>query len=145
VDTEPVGLDEWERERREALADFAATLDSGHLDLDKEPFAFLPILDQFLTAQDYATLSEDDTLSLKTYVAAYLAQVLIVNHHAHWEIRTDQRGRDYVLVMTGLDGQQHAVSPLDVVYDDFTQLPPVLVRMLATAERVARLEPAAQE
>jgi hypothetical protein len=138
VETDP-DLDAWERHRRGTLADLVNALGGNHLDLDTNPQAFLPILSQFLADQDYSTMEEEDEIWLKTAVTAYIAQVLMVQYPLHWEVHTDERGRNHLLVMTDPDGQRHGVSPLDVVYDDFTQPPPILVRMLATAERTAQL------
>lgn len=99
------------------------------------------MLDRFVSGQNYDSFDYDDWLWLLTILAAYVAQVLIVNYRAHWELRTDNRGPNYMLVMTGLDGQDQAGSPMDVVYDDFQQRPPVVMRMLATAELTAGVVP----
>jgi hypothetical protein len=141
VDADPAHLDVWEQQRRATLADFTDLLEAGHLDLDNDPLSFMPVIDQFVAGQDHSTMAEDDVLYLRTAIAAYLilAQVLIVRYQARWKVAEDQRGTNHVLVMTGRDGHEHAVSPLDVVYDDFAQPPPVVMRMLATAEKTARV------
>ena len=44
-----------------------------------------------------------------------------------------------MLVATGYDGHEHEVSPMDVVYDGFKDIPPVVMRLIATAELTAHL------
>ena len=141
VGTDPVDVERWERQRRQALDALVQALAATDVDLDSDPLGFLPVLDQFVAGQDFAGFDQDDWLWLHTALGAYLAQVLIVVHHARWDTTTDERGVNYLLVMTGLDGHEHAVSPMDVVYDDFQHLPPVVMRMLATAERTAHVVP----
>jgi hypothetical protein len=135
-------LSTWESERRLALAGLMEALDAGELDLDADPLAFAGVLDRFLAGQDYATLEQDDWIWLNTSLAAYVAEVLIRKYGAHWRLEHDARGPNYMLVAQGRDGREHAVSPMDVVYDDFRQLPPVVLRMIATAELTANLVPA---
>jgi hypothetical protein len=132
-------LEAWERNRREALTGLMEALDAQDVDLDADPLAFLPILDEFVAGQDYSELDEDDWLWLHTALAAYVAEVLIRKHDAHWRLREDSRGPNYMLAATGYDGDEHEVSPMDVVYDDFKELPPVVMRMIATAELTAHL------
>jgi hypothetical protein len=141
VSTDPIDVDLWERQRREALDGLVDALAANEVDLDNDPLSFLPVLDRFVADQDFGAFDQDDWRWLHTALAAYLAQVLIVRHHAHWDTITDERGVNYQLVMTGLDGREHAMSPLDVVYDDLQHLPPVVMRMLATAERTAHVIP----
>ena len=138
--TEPdEDLQTWERDRRKALSGLMQALDAGDMNLDADPLAFAPVLDRFAAEQDYDELDEDDWLWLHTAVAAYLAEVLIRKHDAHWRVRHDSRGENYVLVVTGYDGEEHEVSPMDVVYEDFREFPPVVLRMVATAELTAKL------
>lgn len=134
-------LEDWERGRRTALAGLLQALDAQVVDLDADPLSFLPVLDEFLAGQDYSGLDEDDWLWLHTALAAYVAEVLIRKHGAHWRLREDSRGPNYMLVVTGYDGLEHEVSPMDVVYDDFKDLPPVSMRMIATAELTAHVVP----
>jgi len=132
-------LETWERERQAALADLMDALDASDLDLDADPLAFLPVLNRFVAEQDYDTFDEDDWRYLHTVLAAYIADVLIRKYRAHWRLRHDSRGPNYMLVTTGYDGHEYEVSPMDVVYDDFKNLPPEVTRMLATAELTAHV------
>ncbi|MET8649642.1 DUF3806 domain-containing protein [Nocardia aurea] len=128
----------WESQRREALAEVAAALDAKGIDLDADPLAFLAILDSFVTGQDYGDLDDDEWVWLHATLAAYVAQVLIVEFGAEWDIVDDARGSNYVLMVTGSDGLQRAVSPMDVVHEDFNEaLPPIVPRILAKAELAA--------
>jgi hypothetical protein len=139
--TDTGNIDQWETQRREALRGLVDMLEVTDVDLDHDPLRLLAPLDGFVATLNYSELDQDDWVRLHTLLAAYLAQVLIVRYHAHWRATTDQRGVNHVLVMTGRDGREHTVSPMDVVYDDLQQLPPAVVRMLATAERTAHLVP----
>lgn len=132
-------LQTWESNRQEALSGLMQALDAGDLDLDADPLAFAPALDRFAAEQDYDALDEDDWLWLHAALAAYLAEVLIRKYDACWRLRHDSRGPNYMLVVTGYDGQEHEVSPMDVVYEDLKELPPVVLRMVATAELTAKL------
>ena len=134
-----IDLDAWERQRQEALASFMDALEVGDLDVDADPLAFLPYLNRFVADQDYDEFDEDDWRYLHTVLAAYIADVLIRKYGAHWRLRQDSRGPNYMLVATGYDGHEYEVSPMDVVYDDFKELPPVVTRMLATAELTAHV------
>ncbi|WP_157978425.1 MULTISPECIES: DUF3806 domain-containing protein [Nocardia] len=128
----------WESQRREALAGVAAALDAEGIDLDMDPLAFLAILDSFVAGQDYGDLDDDEWVWLHTTLAAYVAQVLIVEFGAEWDIVEDARRSNYVLRVTGRDGLRHAVSPMDVVHEDFNEaLPPIVPRILAKAELAA--------
>lgn len=131
---EPSDLEGWERERRAALDGLVHALGRDGIDLAADPLAFLPTLDAFVAEQDYGSFDQEDWLWLHTALAAYLAQVLITRHGASWTAATDERGINYRLVAQGLDGNEHVVSPMDVVYDDLQNTPPVVMRMLATAE-----------
>lgn len=131
---ESIDLEGWERERRAALDGLVTALGADMTGIDAEPLAFLPTLDAFVAEQDYGSFDQEDWLWLHTALAAYLAQVLITLHGAHWTAATDERGTNYLLVAPGLDGNEHTVSPMDVVYDDLQNTPPVVMRMLATAE-----------
>ncbi|MGW0252376.1 DUF3806 domain-containing protein [Nocardia goodfellowii] len=83
-------------------------------------------------------MDEDGWFWLLTALAAYIAQVILVLYDAQWDVITDDRGLNYVLVVRGLDGDDHVVSPMDVVYDDFQRSqPPEVARMLGTAELTA--------
>lgn len=132
-------LESWERNRQEALKGLTEALDAQDLDLSEDPLSFLPVLDQFLAGQDYSELDQDDWRWLHTVLAAYLAEVLIRKYGAQWRLRHDERGPNYMLAVTGYDGREHEVSPMDIVYDDFKELPPVAMRMIATAELTAHL------
>ena len=134
MSSESIDLESYESERRAALDGLVSALDAEGIDLDADPLAFLPTLDAFVAEQDYGSFDQEDWLWLHTALAAYLAQVLIARHGAHWMAATDERGTNYLLVARGLDGSEHAVSPMDVVYDDLQHTPPVVMRMLATAE-----------
>ena len=134
MSSDPIDLEGWERERRAALDGLVTALDADGIDLDADPLAFLPTLDKFVAEQDYGSFDQEDWLWLHTALAAYLAQVLITRHAAHWTAVVDERGTNYLLVAQGLDGNEHTVSPMDVVYDDLQYTPPVVMRMLATAE-----------
>jgi hypothetical protein len=129
----------WERERQEALADFMAALEAGDLDLDADPLAFLPVLNGFVAEQAFDEFDEEDWRYLHTVLAAYIAEVLIRKYSAHWRLRRDSRGPNYMLVTTGYDGHEYEVSPMDVVYNDFKNLPPEATRMLAAAELTAHV------
>jgi hypothetical protein len=132
-------LETWERERQAALADLMDALDAGDLDLDADPLAFLPYLNRFISEQDYDTFDQDDWRYLHTILAAFIADVLIRKYGAHWRLRQDSHGPNYMLVTTGYDGHAYETSPMDVVYDDLKDLPPVVTRMLATAELTAHV------
>lgn len=134
MNSDPIDLEGWERERRAALDGLMSALDVGGIDLDADPLAFLPALDAFVAEQDYGSFDQEDWLWLHTALAAYLAQLLIIRHGARWTAAADARGINYLLVAHGLDGNEHTVSPMDVVYDDLQNTPPVVMRMLATAE-----------
>jgi hypothetical protein len=134
VSGEPIDLEGWERERRAALDGLVTALGADMTDIDADPLTFLPTLDAFVAEQDYGSFGQEDWLWLHTALAAYVAQVLITRHGARWTAATDERGTNYLLVAQGLDGNEHAVSPMDVVYDDLQNTPPVVMRMLATAE-----------
>lgn len=131
---DPIDLDGWERERRAALDGLVTALGADMTDIDADPLTFLPTLDAFVAEQEYGSFDQEDWLWLHTALAAYLAQVLITRHGARWTAVSDERGTNYLLVAHGLDGNEHAVSPMDVVYDDLQNMPPVVMRMLATAE-----------
>ena|ERR1700761_2977047 len=132
-------LETWEHQRQEALAGLMDALDAGHLDLDADPLAFMPYLNRFVADQDYDTFDEDDWLYLHTMLAAYIGDVLIRKYGAHWRLRHDSRGPNYMLVTTGYDGHEYEVSPMDVVYDGLKDIPPALTAMLATAELTAHV------
>lgn len=131
---EPIDLESWERERRAALVGLVTALGADPADVDADPLSFLPTLDAFVAEQDYGSFDQEDWLWLHTALAAYLAQVLITRHDARWTATTDERGTNYLLTAQGLDSNEHVVSPMDVVYDDLQNTPPVVMRMLATAE-----------
>ncbi|WP_146161199.1 hypothetical protein [Nocardia sp. MDA0666] len=128
----------WERSRREDLHFLQGALGAEELDLDQDPLSFLAILDHFVAVQDYDTLDEDGWFWLHAALAAYIAQVILVLYQADWDLITDDRGLNYVLVVKGLDGNDHLVSPMDVVHDDFSRSrPPEVARMLGSAEVTA--------
>ncbi|WP_067701002.1 DUF3806 domain-containing protein [Nocardia jejuensis] len=125
----------WEHGRREDLHFLQEVLGAEELDLEQDPLALLATLDHFVSSQDYDTLDEDGWLWLHTVLAAYIAHVILVLYEAHWDVITDSRGPNYVLVVKGIDGSDHLVSPMDVVHDDFGRSgPPDVARMLGTAE-----------
>lgn len=134
-------LEVWERSRRAALAGLLQALDPQGVDLDAGPPCLPADPRRVPRGQDYSGLDEDDWLWLHTALAAYMAEVLIRKHGAHWRLREDSRGPNYMLVTTGYDGLENEVSPMDVVYDDFKSLPPVVMRMIATAELSAHIVP----
>ncbi|MFI9507127.1 hypothetical protein [Nocardia sp. NPDC052566] len=131
-------LTEWERQRRESLSGLRSALDADHIDLDSDPLAFMATLDEFIAGQDFEHMDDDDWLWLHTMLAAYVAQVFLVEHHAKWDLITDERGSNYILIVRGRDGADHFVSPMDIVYDDFGRaMPPEIPRILAAAELAA--------
>jgi hypothetical protein len=132
-------LESWESQRQVALADFMDALEAGDLDLDADPLAFLAYLNRFVADQDYNSFDEDDWLYLQTMIAAYIADVLIRKYGAHWRLRHDSRGPNYMLVTNGYDGHEYEVSPMDVVYFGLKELPPDVTRMLASAELTAHV------
>jgi hypothetical protein len=132
-------LDAWEHERQDALTGFMEALDAGDLDLEADPLAFLPYLNRFVADQDYDTFDQDDWQYLHTILAAFIADVLIRKYGAHWRLRRDSRGANYMLVTTGYDGHEYEVSPMDVVYDGLKDVPPAVTRMLASAELTAHV------
>lgn len=128
-------LAQWEGQRREALSGLVDALDADHLDLDADPLSFLAIFDEFVAVQEYGSMDDGDWLWLHTMLAAYVAQVLIVEHGAKWDLTADDRGPNYILVARGRDGLQHSVSPMDLVYEDLRcWTPPEVPRILAAAE-----------
>lgn len=129
----------WEQQRREALSGLLEALEIDESELGDDPLALLPVLNQFVEYQDYDSMSEDDFFLLNTFLSAYVAEVLIRKHGATWRVRHDSRGPNYMLVVRGYDGEEHEVSPGDVVYFDFKDMPPDLTRMLATAELTAKI------
>jgi Domain of unknown function (DUF3806) len=141
VSGEPIDLDGWEHERRTALDGLVSALGADTTEIDADPLSFLPTLDAFVAEQDYGSFDQEDWLWLHTALAAYLAQVFITQHGAHWTATTDERGTNYMLIARGWDGDEHTVSPMDVVYDDLQNTPPVVMRMLATAERTLGVVP----
>jgi hypothetical protein len=132
-------LDAWERERQVALTGFMEALEAGDLDLDADPLAFLPYLNQFVADQEYDSFDQDDWQYLHSILAAFIADVLIRKYGAHWRLRHDSRGANYMLVTTGYDGHEYEVSPMDVVYDGLKDVPPAVTQMLATAELTAHV------
>jgi hypothetical protein len=132
-------LESWERGRQEALAGLIEALEVGELDLDADPLALLPHLNRLVADQDYDGLDQDDWLYLHSILAAFIADVLIRKHGARWRLRHDARGPNYMLVTCGYDGGEYEVSPMDVVYHGLQDLPPVVTRMLATAELTAHV------
>ncbi|MBR7828155.1 hypothetical protein KDK95_17695 [Actinospica sp. MGRD01-02] len=132
-------LEAWERGRREALAAFMVALDAGEVDLEADPLAFLPYLNRFVADQDYDAFDQDDWRYLHAILAAYIADVLIRKYGARWRLRHDARGPNYMLVTIGYDGGEYETSPMDIVYHGLGQVPPVVTRMLATAELTAHL------
>ena len=134
-------LGTWEHQRQQALRSFMDALDAGGLDLDADPLAFLPYLSRFVADQDYADFAQDDRRYLHTVLAAYIADVLIRTHGAHWRLRHDSRGPNYMLVTIGVDGREYETSPMDVVYFGLKDLPPNAARMLAAAELTAHVVP----
>ncbi|MBF6357669.1 hypothetical protein IU449_24495 [Nocardia higoensis] len=128
-------LGRWEMQRRTALADFLRAIDVSDLNMDIDPASLLAELDMFVVGQDFSMMGEEDWLYLHTMLAAYVAQVFIVEFGAEWKLLVDERGPNYVLVVRGRDGSEGFFSPLDVVYEDFQRAgPPRLPRMLAAAE-----------
>lgn len=134
-------LTEWETQRQRFLAALITLLEAESVDLDADPTALVPTIDEFVAAQDYSEIDQDDWLWLHTALAAYVAEVLIRKYDARWERRTDGRGPNYLLVAEIGDGTDHAVSPMDVVHDGLQQTPPAITRMIATAELAAGLVP----
>ncbi|WP_306362155.1 hypothetical protein [Nocardia sp. CC227C] len=128
----------WEQSRREDLQFLQEALGAEALDLEQDPLSFLAPLDHFVSMQDYDALDEDGRFWLHAALSAYIAQVILVLYDARWDVITDSRGPNYVLVVKGLDGNDHIVSPMDVVYDDFNRARrPEVARMLGTAELTA--------
>ncbi|WP_159080080.1 hypothetical protein [Nocardia suismassiliense] len=135
MDSNSSRIAEWERQRREALAGLVDALDAGHLDLDADPLSFLAIFDDFVASQEYDSMDDDDWRWLHTMLAAYVAQVLIVEHGAAWDLISDDQGANYILTLRGRDGLERSVSPMDIVYDDLKRwTPPEVPRILAAAE-----------
>lgn len=142
---EPVDIDSWERQRQEALASLMEALDADDVDLDDDPLAFAAHLDYFLLNQDYDELENDDWIWLQAALASYLAEVLIRKYGAYWRLIHDSRGPNYMLVARGIDGQEHEVSPSDVVHLELRQRPPNMLRIVANAELAASLTPTYDE
>lgn len=135
-------IERWERQRKEFLMEVCSTLELGEFNLNTDPLAILAALDEFVAGQDYGSMDEDDWIWLQTFLAAYVAQVFIVEFKAKWEIVIDDRGESHRLVVVGLDGAERAFSPIDLVYEDFrTGMHPEIVRILATAEVKAAVVP----
>ncbi|MBF6296303.1 hypothetical protein IU459_01945 [Nocardia amamiensis] len=140
MDSKEISIAEWERGRREALRGLLDALGVDDIDLETDPVAFLSILDEFVAAQDYSNMDEGDWIWLHTILAAYVAQVFIVEYRAKWDLITDERGPNYVLLVAGRDGVERAISPMDIVYEDLRRYsPPELARILAVAEEVGGL------
>ncbi|WP_040801307.1 hypothetical protein [Nocardia higoensis] len=128
-------LGRWELQRRTALAEFLRAAGIGDADIDNDPVSLLTELDLFVVGQDFSAMDEEDWLYLHTMLAAYVAQVFIVEFGAEWRLLVDDRGLNYVLVAGGRDVSEGFFSPLDLVYEDFRRSqPPRLPRMLAAAE-----------
>ncbi|MEV6100686.1 hypothetical protein [Nocardia sp. NPDC051981] len=125
----------WDRERRIVLDELIRILGVADIDMDSRPEEFLPYLERFVFDLDYQNMTDDDWLWFHNSLASYVAQVLIVRYHPTWDLVTDERGENYLLVVRGRDGADRAVSPMDVVHEDFEKsIPPDVMRMLAAAE-----------
>jgi hypothetical protein len=134
-----VDIATWEHQRRETLSGLLEALEIDESELGDDPLVLLPVLNRFVEYQDYDSMSEDDFFLLHAFLSAYVAEVLIRKYGATWRVRHDSRGPNYMLAMRGYDGEEHEVSPGDVVYFDFKKMPPDLTRMLATAELTAKI------
>ncbi|WP_040801311.1 hypothetical protein [Nocardia higoensis] len=86
-------LGRWEMQRRAALAAFLRAVGIGDADIDIDPVSLLIELDLFVVGQDFSAMDEEDWLYLNTVLAAYVAQVFIVEFEAEWKILVDERGR----------------------------------------------------
>ncbi|MEU4414439.1 hypothetical protein [Nocardia salmonicida] len=132
----------WETQRKEFLAEVLGSLEVGDVDLEGDPFSLLAAVDAFNASQDFGAMDEDDWGWLHTFLAAYIAQIFIVEHNARWEIITDNGRDSYLLSVNSPGGVSRSFDPMELVFNDFHKgLPPEAVRMLATAESITGVTP----
>lgn len=113
-------------------------MDASHIDMDTDPLSFLAILDHFVSVQNFEELTPDQWIWLHVALAAYVSQVILSEYESRWDLINDERGPNYVLIAKGRDGNDHAISPMDIVYNDFKiSTPPEVGRMIAAAEVAA--------
>ncbi|GGK54200.1 hypothetical protein [Nocardia camponoti] len=135
-------LSRWEEERVPFLFDVLDSLGLPLSDLESGPLVYVAAVEEFLAAQDYAQMDDDDWVWLHTFLAAFIAQVFMVEHSARW-VSVQTGGRTaFHLTLIDREGAERSFDPHELVYNDFQKrLPPEVVRMLAAAEAATGVVP----
>ncbi|MFD0025955.1 hypothetical protein [Streptomyces sp. NPDC058382] len=135
-------LEQWAAEGRRTIIDVSDTLGVPPEIYTSDPLNLIPALQNYVSRLPLGQFEKSDWITLQSDLMAYVADVLIQRHGAHWIVVDDTmtiRGYRYVIETTGLDGQTRRVDPVDVVLEEFKTLPIEVARMLATAELTLHL------
>ncbi|RKS71844.1 hypothetical protein BZB76_4654 [Actinomadura pelletieri DSM 43383] len=131
------GLGEWAREGRDAALSMAEELGVPARDVEEDPLVLLGPWDGFLSSLPLGEFDDDDRSWLRTQIAAFIALVLLSEHGGRWDVVAADDGPRYVVTVTGGDGRERHVDPLEVAREGLRRDEPVVLHMLGDAEALA--------
>jgi hypothetical protein len=140
IDQAHEGLEEWALGGREAVFSMAEEFEAARETVAEDPLSLLPLWDNFLSSLPFDEFDDDDWFWLQSQIAAYVAYVLIQVHGGRWGVAADSSAPQdvkYVVTVTGWDGVERQLDVLDLAYEELGHRPPVVMRMLGNAEKLA--------
>jgi hypothetical protein len=137
IEAATAGLPAWANEMQENFDSVVDIVNAPADEAAHDPASVLPYLQVYVAQLPLADFESQDSVTLHTDLASFVAQVMIVQRGARWTVRpapSAPRGYRYVLSTSTADGAEHDADPFDIIARELRNRPIEIARILATTE-----------